>query len=218
MHKWSLVGGGQAPSRPPPDGTRFGLITSARHSRSSSGHAGAMSTVININDVLDGHVRFSVDCVDRVLLNAYVPTLQTSGGVAYFMREHLGLPIPSPAVMEKIGNRFRREVRGFRRDRGHPDPAPQEARPLPLGRSQARPRLTHLERAEREGYFGVVAIVAAQLLPSSIVSTGLRRMSGSNPPSGIPGAGGNIWFRRGDTGSMIQFAGAMASSPSSRRV
>ena len=120
MHKWSLVGGGQAPSRPPPDGTRFGLITSARHSRSSSGHAGAMSTVININDVLDGHVRFSVDCVDRVLLNAYVPTLQTSGGVAYFMREHLGLPIPSPAVMEKIGNRFRREVRAFAETEGIP--------------------------------------------------------------------------------------------------
>jgi hypothetical protein len=72
-----------------------------------------MSEVININDVLDGHVRLSVDCADRVLLNAYVPTLQTSGGVAYFMREHLGLPIPSPAVMEKIGNRFRREVRAF---------------------------------------------------------------------------------------------------------
>ncbi len=121
-----------------------------------------MSSVININDVLDGHVRLSVDCVDRVLLNAYVPTLQTSGGVAYFMREHLGLPIPSPAVMEKIGNRFRREVRAFAERQDipilhlkKPDRTRWDDRKL----DHVRP---YLEQAEREGYFGVVAIVAAQ--------------------------------------------------------
>jgi hypothetical protein len=121
-----------------------------------------MSEVININDVLDGHVRLSVDCVDRVLLNAYVQRLQTSGGVAYFMREHLGLPIPSPAVMEKIGNRFRREVRAFAETADvpllhlkKPDRSRWDDRKL----DHVRP---FLDAAEREGRFGVVAIVAVQ--------------------------------------------------------
>ena len=30
-----------------------------------------------------------------------------------FLTEHLGFPIPSPALFEKIGNRFRREVDAF---------------------------------------------------------------------------------------------------------
>jgi len=33
-----------------------------------------MTTVANINEVLEGHVVLEVECVDRMLLNAYVPT------------------------------------------------------------------------------------------------------------------------------------------------
>src|SRR5580693_8180010 len=72
-----------------------------------------MTTVMNINDVLDGHVSLEVDCVDRLLLNAYVSKLQVSGQVVTFLTKHLGFPIPSPALLEKIGNRFRREVKAF---------------------------------------------------------------------------------------------------------
>ena len=70
-------------------------------------------TSVNINDVLDGHVALSVDCIDRLYLNAYVPKLQVGGQVVTFLTEHLGFPIPSPALLEKIGNRFRREVKAF---------------------------------------------------------------------------------------------------------
>jgi hypothetical protein len=38
-----------------------------------------------------------------VYLNGYVPNLQVSGQVVSFMMQHLGYPIPSPAIMEKIG-------------------------------------------------------------------------------------------------------------------
>lgn len=72
-----------------------------------------MGSVVNINDVLDGHVGLEVDCVDRLYLNAYVPRLQVSGQVKWFLEEHLGNPIPSPAIIEKIGNRFRRDVKAF---------------------------------------------------------------------------------------------------------
>lgn len=72
-----------------------------------------MATVININDVLDGHVGLEVECVDRLYLNAYVPRLQVGGQVVTFFTQHRGNPIPSPALMQQNGNRFRRDVKAF---------------------------------------------------------------------------------------------------------
>ena len=51
--------------------------------------------------------------MDRIYLNGYVPKLQVGGQVVGFMTRHLGYPIPSPAIMEKIGTAFRRAVRPF---------------------------------------------------------------------------------------------------------
>ena len=42
-----------------------------------------------------------IECLDRIYLNAYVPILQSSGQVVAFMTQHLGMPIPSPALMEQ---------------------------------------------------------------------------------------------------------------------
>jgi len=49
-----------------------------------------VETVTNVNEVLDGHVTLEVECVDRMLLNAYVPNLQVGGQVVRFLCEHLG--------------------------------------------------------------------------------------------------------------------------------
>ncbi len=81
-----------------------------------------MTSVVNINDVLDGHVSLEIDCIDRLLLNAYVPNLQVSGQVVTFLTGHLGFPVPSPALLEKIGNRFRREVKAFAAEHDVPVP------------------------------------------------------------------------------------------------
>jgi hypothetical protein len=62
---------------------------------------------ITISQVLDGHVRLDLECLDRVYLNGYVPNLQVSGQVVTFLTQHLGNPIPSPALFAKIGERFR---------------------------------------------------------------------------------------------------------------
>jgi hypothetical protein len=62
-----------------------------------------MAAVVTVNDVLDGHVVLDVECLDRIYLNGYVPNLQVGGQVASFMTAHLGYPIPSPAIMEKMG-------------------------------------------------------------------------------------------------------------------
>ena len=121
-----------------------------------------MSGVANINDVLAGHVALEIECVDRLLLNAYVPTLQVPGQLVRFLCGHLGHPIPSPALLGKIGDRFRAETRRFARERdipvlrlGSPDRSRWDDRKL----DHVRP---HMDQAERDGRFGVVAIVAGE--------------------------------------------------------
>ena len=79
-----------------------------------------MARVLTVNDVLDGHVVLDIECLDRIYLNAYVPILQSSGQVVAFMTQHLGMPIPSPALMEKISTRFRRAVESFAAANGIP--------------------------------------------------------------------------------------------------
>jgi hypothetical protein len=121
-----------------------------------------VASVVNINDVLDGHVSLQVDCVDRLYLNAYVPKLQVAGQVVTFLSDHLGFPVPSPSLMEKIGNRFRRDVKAFAVRRHIPILAlkkPDRTRWDDRKLDHVRP---YLEAAEAKGRPGVVAIVAAQ--------------------------------------------------------
>jgi hypothetical protein len=72
-----------------------------------------MAHVVTVNEVLDGHTRLDIECLDRIYLNAYVPILQSSGQVVAFLTQHLGRPIPSPALFDQIGQRFRRSVASF---------------------------------------------------------------------------------------------------------
>jgi len=69
--------------------------------------------VVTVNDLLDGHLLLDVECLDRIYLNGYVPNLQVGGQVVSFMTTHLGYPIPSPAILEKIGTAFRNAVDRF---------------------------------------------------------------------------------------------------------
>lgn len=117
---------------------------------------------VNINDVLEGHVALDVECIDRLYLNAYVPNLQVGGQVVRFLTEHLGNPIPSPALFEKIGNRFRREVKAYAAQHGIPVLAlkkPDRTRLDDRKLDHVRP---YMDSAQRAGRFGVVAIVSAQ--------------------------------------------------------
>jgi len=118
--------------------------------------------VVNINDVLEGHVALEIECIDRLYLNAYVPNLQVGGQVVRFLTEHLGNPIPSPALFEKIGNRFRREVKDYAAQHGIPILAlkkPDRTRFDDRKLDHVRP---YMQAAERAGRYGVVAIVSAQ--------------------------------------------------------
>ena len=97
-----------------------------------------------------------------LLLNAYVPKLQVSGQVVTFIARHLGLPIPSPAVLEKIGNRFRRDVKAFAEEHHIPILAlkkPDRTRWDDRKLDHVRP---YLDRGQADGRYGVVAIIQAQ--------------------------------------------------------
>jgi hypothetical protein len=112
--------------------------------------------IVTVNGVLDGHVALDIECLDRIYLNAYVPILQSSGQVVAFMTQYLDLPIPSPAVFDKVGQRFRRSVASF-----------AEASHIAWVKFGKDDRKTdvmrpYLERQAATGRSGVVAIGVAQ--------------------------------------------------------
>src|SRR5258708_17081857 len=72
-----------------------------------------MSHVVTVPELVDGPTVLDSECLDRIWLNGYVPGLQCGGQVVSFMTQHLGCPVPSPAIMEKIGTRSRRAVSDF---------------------------------------------------------------------------------------------------------
>ena len=103
--------------------------------------------VVTVNEVLGGHVKLDIECLDRVYLNAYVPILQSSAQVVAFMTGHLGLPIPSPALFDRWA-RFRRAVPSF-----------AEANDIPWIRfakdqPKAEVMAPHLKRAAADGRRG----------------------------------------------------------------
>ena len=70
----------------------------------------------NVADLIRHHVSLEVRCLDRLYLHAYVPKLQTSGGLCYFLRDHRGHPIPSPALFKPMHDRFVRAVERYASD------------------------------------------------------------------------------------------------------
>jgi hypothetical protein len=67
----------------------------------------------NIAAIIRHHVSLEIRCIDRLYLHAYMPKLQTSGGLCYFLRDHLGHPIPSPALFKPMHDRFVTAVEHF---------------------------------------------------------------------------------------------------------
>jgi hypothetical protein len=61
--------------------------------------------VATISSLLADHVSLQVRSVDRLFLQGYVPRLMTEGQVIRFLLDR-GFPIPSPAVLGKIGRQY----------------------------------------------------------------------------------------------------------------
>jgi len=65
-----------------------------------------MSLPQSVADILDRHVTFQLECIDRMYLNVYVPMLQCESGVARFFRSHRGHPFASSALMDPMTKAF----------------------------------------------------------------------------------------------------------------
>jgi len=60
----------------------------------------------SVADILSHHVKLSVEGIDRMYLNVYVPWLQSELGIVRFFREHRGQPLPSAALMKPMSRDF----------------------------------------------------------------------------------------------------------------
>jgi len=67
----------------------------------------------SVADILGQHVKLSVEGIDRMYLNVYVPRLQTEQGVVWFFREHRGQPLPSAALMSPMSRNFVAKLESF---------------------------------------------------------------------------------------------------------
>jgi len=66
----------------------------------------------NVAELITEHVTLTVDCVDRLYLNGYVPRLQSEGGVVAFLH-HRDQTIPSPAAFGHLTEAFKQRLRAW---------------------------------------------------------------------------------------------------------
>src|SRR4026209_848302 len=60
----------------------------------------------NVAEILQKHVTFELEAIDRMYLNAYVPYVQTGAGLAYFMKTQLDVRVPSTVMVAPMSQRF----------------------------------------------------------------------------------------------------------------
>jgi hypothetical protein len=113
------------------------------------------SNPVTVNDMLAGHVKLDLECLDRMYFNGYIPNVQVGGQVILFLR-HRGYPVPSPACLQQIGDAFRRAVDSFARSN---DIAVIRLKAADRNIDLMRP---YLQRAAATGRSQVAAIGVAQ--------------------------------------------------------
>jgi hypothetical protein len=111
--------------------------------------------VATIRSLLRDRVTLQVRSVDRLFLQAYVPRLMSEGLLVRFLLDR-GFPIPSPALLGKIGAGYVRAIERFA--------SGSEIPVVRFGRRESKEEIArpYFEQAEREGRFGVVMIGVAQ--------------------------------------------------------
>ena len=108
-----------------------------------------------ISSLLADRVTLHVRSVDRLFLQGYVPKLMCEGQVIRFLLDR-GFPIPSPAVLGKIGRDYVNQINQFLVD--HEIPTVKFVK----GDVKEEIARKHFQQAEREGRYGVVMVGIAQ--------------------------------------------------------
>jgi hypothetical protein len=110
--------------------------------------------MLTIKDILTDRITLDLECVDRVYLNGYVKGLQLAGGLITFIREQLGLPIPSPVALPPVTKAFRSAVEQFA--------AAQGLAIVDFARGEAKDDTARAHLAKFDKPSGVVLIGKAQ--------------------------------------------------------
>jgi hypothetical protein len=112
--------------------------------------------VQTLTEACSAAIAFTYRSIDRLVLNVYIPTLQTPGAMAVFLRQVCKKPILSGLVFKWLTDRFVGQVRAF-----------AEARRVPIVyvKGRTRPGLEgqrQLRKAAHQGRWGVVAVIVHQ--------------------------------------------------------
>jgi hypothetical protein len=74
----------------------------------------------SVAEIVNRHVKLTVECIDRMYLNVFVPGLQYEQGIVGFFREHRRQPLPSAALMSPMTRSFVAALEGFVAGHGIP--------------------------------------------------------------------------------------------------
>jgi hypothetical protein len=113
-----------------------------------------MTVARSVGDVLSEHVRFEVECIDRMYVNVYVPGLQYAPGLVGYVHRRLGLPIASTAPLARITDAFSTAVHRFARTNAVPW--------IDFAKGQRKDDVMHEHLARFSGTEGVLFVGRAQ--------------------------------------------------------
>jgi hypothetical protein len=113
-----------------------------------------MSVPSTVADVIDQHVTFETEAIDRMYLNVYVPILQSGGGVSLFFRKHRGEAFATALVMSRMTRAFVQNVERFAQEHDVPI--------IPFEKGVRKEDVFHEHLKHFDGDEGVVMIGKAQ--------------------------------------------------------
>ncbi len=128
----------------------------------------------NVAEILDHHVTFELEAIDRMYLNAYVPVLQTGAGCAYFVKTQLGARVPSTMLVAPISEAFVKAIEEFVQTEG--------LDLVTFKKGQRKDDVAHQYLARFKGDEGVLFIGKAQEKASVFRTEKRRRPDGSRYP------------------------------------
>jgi len=109
--------------------------------------------MVDYATLLRDHTTLTCRSLDRIFLQAYVPKLQSVGGVCQFLHWQKGFSIPSSAAFGKIGDAYVAEVFRWAKLRAIP------VRGFAKGENKEEIARPLIEAAQQEGGDGRVVLI-----------------------------------------------------------
>ena len=66
-----------------------------------------------VNQIINNHVSYELECIDRMYLNGYVPRLQTGAAAAFFIRQQFDCTMASTSKLEPMTKQFIESIKQF---------------------------------------------------------------------------------------------------------